>query len=107
MLGRRFHLGLSTLGLSIAILDRLLRLVKVHGKYLHCLAVAALVLAIKFHEEIDADSEAFEANRETAMLLAIPSPESLNADDLAAKIRSSSFFSQKVLFICNMQSSFN
>jgi hypothetical protein len=64
----------------------------------HCLAVTALGLAVKFHEEIDADSEAFETNRHAALLLAIPSPEPVNADELALKIRQNSFFSQQVPF---------
>nr|CAD2169541.1 unnamed protein product [Meloidogyne enterolobii] len=97
MLGRRFRLGLSTIGLSIAILDKIMRMVKVQGKYLHCVAVSSLGLAVKFHEEIDAESEAFEANRAAAIILAIPSPEPLNSDELAAEIRAQSEFSQKEL----------
>lgn len=61
--------------------------------------MAALALAVKFHEEIDAHSEAFEASRESALMLAIPSPDPLNADDLAAKIRATSFFSKQVFII--------
>ncbi|KAL7076740.1 hypothetical protein ACQ4LE_003962 [Meloidogyne hapla] len=97
LLGRRFRLGLSTIGLSIAILDKIMRMVKVQGKYLHCVAVSSLGLAVKFHEEIDAESEAFEANRAAAIILAIPSPEPLNSDELAAEIRAQSEFSQKEL----------
>ncbi|KAL3087159.1 hypothetical protein niasHS_005398 [Heterodera schachtii] len=95
--GRRWALGLNTLGLSIAILDRVLDRLKVQGKYLNCIAVASLCLGIKFHEEVDARSEAFETHRQTAMLLAIPSPETMNSDDLAAKIRSTSNYTQKEL----------
>uniref|UniRef100_A0A1I8BT50 Cyclin N-terminal domain-containing protein n=1 Tax=Meloidogyne hapla TaxID=6305 RepID=A0A1I8BT50_MELHA len=69
----------------------------VQGKYLHCVAVSSLGLAVKFHEEIDAESEAFEANRAAAIILAIPSPEPLNSDELAAEIRAQSEFSQKEL----------
>uniref|UniRef100_A0A914N6S1 Cyclin N-terminal domain-containing protein n=1 Tax=Meloidogyne incognita TaxID=6306 RepID=A0A914N6S1_MELIC len=72
-------------------------LLKVQGKYLHCVAVSSLGLAVKFHEEIDAESEAFEANRAAAIILAIPSPEPLNSDELAAEIRAQSEFSQKEL----------
>ncbi|KAF7635326.1 Cyclin N-terminal domain-containing protein [Meloidogyne graminicola] len=97
MLGRRFRLGLSTVGLSIAILDKIMRMVKVQGKYLHCLAVSALGLAVKFHEELDAESEAFETNRAAAIILAIPSPEPLTSDELASEIRAQSEFSQKEL----------
>ncbi|KAL3092202.1 hypothetical protein niasHT_023761 [Heterodera trifolii] len=95
--GRRWALGLNTLGLSIAILDRVLDRLKVQGKYLNCIAVASLCLGIKFHEEVDARSEAFETHRQTAILLAIPSPETMNSDDLAAKIRSTSNYTQKEL----------
>lgn len=63
---------------------------------MHCVAVSSLGLAVKFHEEIDAESEAFEANRAAAIILAIPSPEPLNSDELAAEIRAQSEFSQKV-----------
>ena len=66
---------------------------------MHCLAVSAMGLAVKFHEEIDADSEAFEASREAAILFGIPSPDPLNADDLAVKVRANSMFSEQVILI--------
>lgn len=48
-------------------------------------------------EEVDAILEVYEANRETAMLLGIPSPEPMSADDLAVKIRENSFYSPQVI----------
>uniref|UniRef100_A0A183BZN1 Cyclin N-terminal domain-containing protein n=1 Tax=Globodera pallida TaxID=36090 RepID=A0A183BZN1_GLOPA len=96
-IGRRWALGLNTLGLSIAILDRVLDRLKVQGKYLNCIAVASLCLGIKFHEEVDARAEAFEKHRQTAMRLAIPSPPPINSDELAANIRITSYYTRKEL----------
>uniref|UniRef100_A0A915DUP1 Cyclin-like domain-containing protein n=1 Tax=Ditylenchus dipsaci TaxID=166011 RepID=A0A915DUP1_9BILA len=54
-IGRKLGLGLNTVGLTIAILDRILCTVLVRSKYINCVAVAALYLAVKLHEEYNSD----------------------------------------------------
>ncbi|KAI1729059.1 cyclin-I [Ditylenchus destructor] len=50
-MGRRLDLGISTVGLAVGILDRMLRVVLVRSKYVNCVAVTSLYLAVKLHED--------------------------------------------------------
>jgi hypothetical protein len=50
----REHFGIDTLSLAVAIFDRVLSVSRVNSKYVNCVALSSLYLAIKVCEEIDA-----------------------------------------------------
>jgi hypothetical protein len=58
--GRHLQFGFNTVGLAIGLMDRLLSAVRVQAKYLNCLAVTSLYVAVKFYEEHSGEELEFD-----------------------------------------------
>ena len=85
--GRQLNLGLNTVGLAIAILDRVLCVVVVRAKYINCVAVSALYLAVKLHEErVDFSSQNSTSSEQHNFINNLESGDLLDAAYLVTQL---------------------